>query len=101
MHLGCACCTFAVRQRVCAASIRDTLQSASLRYIAPVRRRMFLGGPAAYAYNMEHRSTVLDRRGDRGTTEVRLDGLSFIVGSSFARVLNVFSSQSLSTLLKI
>lgn len=82
MHL--ACCTFAVRQRVCAASIRDTLQSASLRYVAPVRRRMFLGGPAAYTYNMEHRSTVLDRRGDRGTIEVRLDCLSLSILASFA-----------------
>ncbi|XP_018362596.1 PREDICTED: beta-1,4-glucuronyltransferase 1-like isoform X2 [Trachymyrmex cornetzi] len=30
---------------------------------------MFLGEPAVCVCNMEHRSTVLDRRGDRGTTE--------------------------------
>lgn len=52
------------------------------RHVVPVRRRMFLGGPAACACNMEHRSTVLDRREDRGATEVRLDGLSLIADLS-------------------
>lgn len=63
---------FVVCQCVCATSIRISrshpreLCRASSTGDVPRRTRR--------TYNMEHRSTVLDRRRDRGTLEVRLNG---------------------------